>query len=94
MRNLRKLGMAGFLLLAIFLISGGLHATICYLFGAPTNIDAIQAISAPFIGGFILIGFFGLMYTYKKRSSKYCLLGLLIALFCYGGIETIYGLIG
>lgn len=61
-----------------------------YIYGAQSYHDYMFAITAPFYAGFVLIGFFGLMYVYRYRRSSQCLYGFLITIFCYGGIEIMY----
>ena len=82
------------LLVVVFLLSGGLGAVHSYLFGAESFGEYRYSTVAPFFGGFILVGAFGLMFAYKHRDSRVCLLGFLISIFCYCGIEVFVNMLG
>jgi hypothetical protein len=88
--NPKKLLIATVILFVVFLLACGVGAFNAYTYGASSSSEAVFAVSAPFFGGFVLIGFFGLMQVYKNRASAQCLYGFLIVGFCYGGIEILF----
>lgn len=88
--NGKRLLIVTVIFFVIFLLSGGLAACRDYMFGADSASEVAFAVTAPFFGGFILIGFFGLLYIFRNRQSGECLYGFLIVLFCYGGIEVLF----
>lgn len=88
--GIRKLLIAAFVLFMVVLLSGGVGAFTVYVGGADSQGEAVFAVTAPFFGGFVLIGFFGLLYLFRNRQSGECLYGFLIVLFCYGGIEVLF----
>jgi hypothetical protein len=81
---------ASVILFCVFLLSGGLDDLKSYIFGASSIAEYRFATIAPFFGGFVLIGFFGLLYIYRNARSWKCLLGFLIVGFCYFAIETLF----
>ena len=83
-----------FLLTCIFLLAGGLGAFSSYSAGAVDVESYLNAVTFPFIVGFLFVGFLGLRYALANRDSKVCLFGFLIVLICYGCIEYFYRLIG
>ena len=89
MIKIRKLLIATAILFTVFLLAGGLGVFQTYVYGASSIMEYRYAVIAPFFGGFVLIGFFGLLYVYRNRGSAECLYGFLIVGFCYGGIEVL-----
>lgn len=92
--NPRKLLVATIILFAVFLLSCGLGASKIYGEGAHSASDARYAVTAPFFFGFVLIGFFGLLYAYKNAGHAECLYGFVVVGFCYFCIEIFYQLCG
>jgi hypothetical protein len=86
----RKLDVVLVLLFAVFLLAGGFSALDAYVYGAKSYEQYTNASLAPLFGGCIFVGGFGLMYAYKNRGSKLCLVGLFITVFCYGFMEYLY----
>ena len=83
-----------FLLVCIFLLSGGLSAFSSYVVGVVDVEVYLNAVTFPFVLGFLFVGFLGLRFAYVNRGSRVCLFGFLIVLICYGCIEYFYKLIG
>lgn len=99
--NPHKVLIASVILLAIFMLANGLGAFQIFVSGvpyAPTMAEGLKearfALAAPFFGGFVLIGFFGMLYAYKNAKRPECLLGFLIVGFCYFSIEIMYSVCG
>lgn len=67
-----------------------LGATKAYLFGAQSIGEYNFAVSAPFFGGFVLVGFFGLLQIIRNVGSKECLYGFFVVGFCYVGLEILF----
>jgi hypothetical protein len=92
--NLRKLGMIAFMLLIIFLLSGGTSAVKCYMFGAESSLEYKSATVFPLVFGFTMMGAFGLLYGLRMRGSKKCLFGFVVTLFCFVGLELMFYAVG
>jgi len=81
-------------LFSVFLLAGGVSALQAYTSGAKTYSQYVTATLAPLFGGFVLMGAFGLVYAYKNRQSRFCLVGFGIALFCYFALEGLFSVLG
>ena len=92
--NPRKLLIAAVILFAVFLLSCGIGDLQIYSEGAHSASDARFAVTAPFFFGFVLIGFFGLLYAYKNAGHVESLYGFVVVCFCYFCIEIFYQLCG
>jgi hypothetical protein len=75
----------------IFLFSGGFDWFNGVMFGCTSYAQYRNTMLAPMFGGFLMTGAFGLVYAYKHRDSKSCLVGFGIMLLCYAAIEWLYG---
>lgn len=91
---MQKLLIASVILFCVALLAGCLGFFNAMQFGAGSLEEYRFVMTTPFFGGFILIGFFGLLYVYRNRASNQCLYGFAIVLFCYGGIEVIFKAVG
>ena len=78
------------MLVTLFFLSGGLSALQAYLYGAESYEQYVAATTAPLFAGAVLMGAYGLMYAYKHRESRVCLIGFFITLLCYGFIEYLF----
>ena len=80
------------LLLCIFLFSGGTGIIVVALNGGVTGVwEARNIVTAPFFGGFILMGTFGLVEAHNHpRDRGKVLVGCAYALFSYVGIEVLF----
>jgi hypothetical protein len=78
------------------MLSGGFSALYSYINnGGPTTFQEYRMNTlAPLFGGCIMIGAFGLLYAYKNRGNRICLVGFGITLFCYAFIEYLVQAIG
>jgi hypothetical protein len=85
-----KLDVILVLLPCVFLLAGGFSALDAYVYGAKSYEQYTNATLAPLFGGCIFMGAFGLMYAYKHRGNKLCLVGLFITVFCYGFMEYLF----
>lgn len=92
--NFNQLLLIGLVLGCVFLFAGGFSAVKSYTVGASSYEEYRSATTAPLFAGSLLMGSFGLMYTYKKRDSPICLFGLGIVIFCYFFIEYLFSAIG
>lgn len=83
------------LFFTIFLLSGGLLVVNHYRGLPVTNTEARYIVTAPFFGGFVLLGVMGLLQAYKFSGvpSK-VFLGLFQVVFCYVGIEVLFRVVG
>jgi hypothetical protein len=77
-------------LFCVALVSGGVGMVNVLMNGADSVLDARFALTAPFFGLFVLVGFFGLLLAYNKRGSRDGFLGLIVTVFCYIFIEVLY----
>ena len=92
--NFNRLLLIGLILGCVFLLAGGFSAVQSYTVGASSYYEYRAATTAPLFAGCLLMGSFGLMYTYKKRSSPICLFGLFITVFCYAFMEYMFSVVG
>jgi hypothetical protein len=77
---------------SIFCFSGGCGLVDGLLNGFSGVRQAAIGATAVFFGGFLMTGFFGLMFALKNRDNAVkCLLGLGVVLFSYFSIESLYG---
>ena len=92
--NFRKLLTVGLVLACVFLFAGGFSAIRSYSVGASSYEEYRMNTLAPLFGGCVMIGAFGLLYAYKNRGSRICLVGFFITVFCYGFMEYLFQAIG
>jgi hypothetical protein len=94
--SLKRLYVVVVIVGVVFLLSGGFSALYSYINnGGPTTYQEYRMNTlAPLFAGSILMGAFGLMYAYKNRANRICLVGFGVTLFCYGFIEYLFQAIG
>lgn len=92
--NLNRLLLVGLVLGCVFLFAGGFSAVKSYTVGASSFEEYRAATTAPLFAGGLLMGTFGLMYTYKNRGSAICLVGMAVTIFSYFFIEYLFTAIG
>ena len=92
--KLNRLLLIALVLGCVFLFAGGFSAVQSYVYGATSWYEYRASTTAPLFAGCLLMGSFGLMYTYKKRNSPICLFGLGVVIFCYFFIEYLFTAIG
>jgi hypothetical protein len=92
-RNLFAAVLIGF---CLFLFAGGFNVLDGLTSGFSTISDARFGVTAVFFAGFLFTGLFGLGYALKNRLvPKTCLLGFVMVVFSYFGIEVLFmGVIG
>ncbi len=74
---------------SIFMLAQVNTVIICIYKPIPAG-SVLWVYSAPYYGGMLLMGFFGLIYAYKHAKSKASLFGFLIVVFAYVGIEVLF----
>ena len=92
--NIKRLFTIALIIGCVFLLAGGFSALDAYMNGAKSYEQYVNATLAPLFAGSILVGAFGLMFAYKNRANRICLIGFGITLFCYGFIEYLFQAIG
>ena len=90
--NLKRIMVVFVMLSVIFLLAGGIPALYSYVHnGEPITFRAYRENTlAPLFGGCIMMGAFGLMWTYKNRNSPTCLIGFVIVGVCYWIMGFLY----
>lgn len=80
----------------LFCFAGGFNVLDGLTSGFSTVMDARFGVTAVFFAGFLFTGLFGLGYALKNRLvPKTCLLGFVMVVFSYFGIEVLFmGVIG
>lgn len=77
---------------SVFCFSGGAGVVDGLLNGFSGARSAAIGATAVFFGGFLVTGFFGLMFALRNRDNAVkCLLGFGVVLFSYFSIESLYG---
>jgi hypothetical protein len=90
LRTKRRLVVAAVLTYAIFMLACGLNVAADYVWGAKSYASYRFSTTAPLFAGNVMMGFFGLLWAYKNRGSKWCLVGFGITVFCYAFIEWLF----
>jgi hypothetical protein len=78
------------LLLCVGLLAGGVGFLNICMNGAQSYDEYIFTMTAPFAGGFVLIGFFGFLYAYRNRFCGQCLYGFLVVGVSYICLEILF----